>query len=87
MILMCEDRFVKYDGVKIVDLKLEQSWVISIGNVDELLKILNNKCDKKELIEEYYNPQLEGYNVLKKFRPDKLSQHIVKSQEEGDENE
>ncbi len=43
---MCEKRFVKYDGVKIVDLKLDQSWIISIGNVDELLKLLNDYEDK-----------------------------------------
>lgn len=65
---MCdEDRFVKYDGTKIVDLKLVESWIISSGDVDALLSLLNNKdCTKKRLIEEFYNPKLEGYKVLKK---------------------
>lgn len=41
---MCDEkRFVKYDGNTIVDLKLVKSWVISIGDVDLLLKLLNDK--------------------------------------------
>lgn len=36
-------RFVKYDGNTIVDLKLVRSWTISNGDVDELLRKLNNK--------------------------------------------
>lgn len=36
-------RFVKYDGNTIVDLKLVRSWVISNGDVDDLLRKLNNK--------------------------------------------
>ena len=38
---MNEKRFVKYDGNKIVDLKLDKSWIISIGDVDLLLQLLN----------------------------------------------
>ena len=47
---MTEKRFVKYDGNTIVDLKLVQSWIISSGDVDELLNILNN---------DYYHRKLE----------------------------
>ena len=44
-------RFVKYDGNTIVDLKLVKSWIISNGNVELLLEILNNKkTSKKEII-------------------------------------
>ena len=45
---MTEKRFVKYDGNTIVDLKLVKSWIISNGNVDLLLEILN---DEKTLSE------------------------------------
>ena len=45
---MTEDkRFVKYDGNTIVDLKLVKSWIISDGNVELLLKILNDETSKK----------------------------------------
>ena len=48
---MAEKRFVKYDGNTIVDLKLVKSWIISNGNVDLLLEILNNeKTSKKESV-------------------------------------
>ena len=40
---MTEKRFVKYDGNTIVDLKLVKSWIISNGNVDLLLEILNDE--------------------------------------------
>ena len=44
-------RFVKYDGNTIVDLKLVKSWIISNGNVELLLEILNNEqTSKKEII-------------------------------------
>lgn len=36
-------RFVKYDGNTIVDLELVKSWIISNGNVDLLLEILNDE--------------------------------------------
>lgn len=41
-------RFVKYDGNTIVDLKLVKSWIISNGNVELLLKILNNEKTSKK---------------------------------------
>ena len=48
---MTEKRFVKYDGNTIVDLKLVKSWIISNGDVDLLLEILNDETSKKrELI-------------------------------------
>ena len=53
---MTEKRFVKYDGNKIVDLKYDASWRISIGDVELLLKILNNEKDIDEPIKR------EGYN-------------------------
>ena len=56
---MTEKRFVKYDGNKIVDLKYDTAWRISIGNVDLLLKILNNEKDIDEPIKR------EGYDWLK----------------------
>ena len=34
-------RFVKYDGNTIVDLKLVKSWIISNGDVDLLIELLN----------------------------------------------
>ena len=34
-------RFVKYDGNTIVDLKLVRSWIISNGDVDLLIELLN----------------------------------------------
>lgn len=40
---MTVKRFVKYDGNTIVDLKLVKSWIISNGNVDLLLEILNDE--------------------------------------------
>ena len=49
-------RFVKYDGNKIVDLKYDKAWRISIGDVDLLLQILNNERDISELIKR------EGYD-------------------------
>ena len=48
---MTEERFVKYDGNTIVDLKLVQSWIISNGNINELLSILNEVTLCKELKE------------------------------------
>lgn len=42
-----EKRFVKYDGNKIIDLKDDNSWRISIGNVDLLLELLNKKTTDK----------------------------------------
>lgn len=36
-------RFVKYDGNTIVDLKLVKCWIISNGNVDLLLELLNEE--------------------------------------------
>ena len=53
---MTEKRFVKYDGNKIVDLKYDVAWRISGGNVDLLLKILNNEKDIDEPIKR------EGYD-------------------------
>ena len=41
-------RFVKYDGNTIVDLKLVKSWIISNGNVELLLEILNNEKTSKK---------------------------------------
>ena len=35
-------RFVKYDGNTIVDLKLVRSWIISNGDVDLLINLLND---------------------------------------------
>lgn len=35
------ERFVKYDGNTIVDLKLVKSWIISNGDVDLLIELLN----------------------------------------------
>lgn len=40
---MTEKRFVKYDGNTIVDLKLVKSWIISNGDVELLLEILNDE--------------------------------------------
>lgn len=45
---MTEKRFVKYDGNTIVDLKLVKSWIISNGNIELLLEILNDKKTLKE---------------------------------------
>lgn len=42
-------RFVKYDGNTIVDLKLVKSWIISNGDVDLLIELLN---DDKTLMRE-----------------------------------
>ena len=42
-------RFVKYDGNTIVDLKLVKSWVISNGDVDLLITLLNNNRKAKKL--------------------------------------
>ena len=57
VIVMTENkRFVKYDGNKIVDLKYDKAWRISIGDVDLLLQILNNERDISELIKR------EGYD-------------------------
>lgn len=47
---MAEKRFVKYDGNTIVDLKLVKSWIISNGNVDLLLKILNGEKHDKRMV-------------------------------------
>ena len=41
-------RFVKYNGNTIVDLKLVKSWIISNGNIDLLLEILNDETSKRE---------------------------------------
>lgn len=35
-------RFVKYDGNTIVDLELVKSWIISNGDVDLLIDLLND---------------------------------------------
>ena len=52
---MTEKQFVKYDGNKIVDLKYDNSWVISIGNVDLLLALLNDDgyVEKSKVIKEW----------------------------------
>lgn len=42
-------RFVKYDGNTIVDLKLVKSWIISNGNVELLLEILNDETSKERI--------------------------------------
>lgn len=48
---MTEKQFIKYDGNKIIDLKYDKSWRISIGDVDLLLKILNNENNENDITE------------------------------------
>ena len=52
---MTEKRFVKYDGNTIVDLKLVKSWIISNGNVDLLLEILNDEKTPKEIVKAVFD--------------------------------
>lgn len=52
---MGEMRFVKYDGNTIVDLQLVESWVISNGNVDLLLDLLNSQTFHSKILEPHKN--------------------------------
>lgn len=61
---MTEKRFVKYDGNTIIDLKLVKSWIISNGNVELLLEILNNeKTSKKIINEDDLSEELDYYKT------------------------
>lgn len=62
---MTEKRFVKYDGNKIVDLKYDVAWRIGIGDVDLLLKILNNEKDIDEPIKRDGQVIVNGNNDVK----------------------
>lgn len=61
---MVEKRFVKYDGNTIVDLKLVQSWILSSGDVDELLNILNNDCYYRELKEKLDTDNIRKNGII-----------------------
>ena len=75
-------RFVKYDGNTIVDLKLVKSWVISNGDVDDLLRKLNNK-DSEVVEKELELSQKINYD----FDPDLLVDFYIDYDQLVKENE
>jgi len=74
-------RFVKYDGNTIVDLKLVRSWIISNGDVDLLIKLLN------ELNEEDIKQQTQVKKVLKKQLDYYIERVLLLNQPYGDVTE
>lgn len=73
---MTEKRFVKYDGNTIVDLKLVKSWVISNGDVDLLINLLNDdKITEKQL-----SLGVENFQILYEQYKDALK--IIKNLKE-----
>lgn len=58
-------RFVKYDGNTIVDLKLVKSWIVSNGDVDLLIELLND--DKEYMLTEENKKLKQENKELQKY--------------------
>lgn len=85
---MTKKRFVKYDGNTIIDLKLVKSWIISNGDVDLLIELLNedinlsnelneeNKQLKKIIMELKTTIQFDANNGVKKYPVKNLLEYL-----------
>lgn len=85
---MTKKRFVKYDGNTIIDLKLVKSWIISNGDVDLLIELLNedinlsnelneeNKQLRKIIMELKTTIQFDVDNGIKKYPVKNLLEYL-----------
>lgn len=85
---MTKKRFVKYDGNTIIDLKLVKSWIISNGDVDLLIELLNedinlsnelneeNKQLRKIIMELKTTIQFDVDNGVKKYPVKNLLEYL-----------